>query len=251
MAATVRMSELAARLGAPVGGGAAFGRRDRAIPVVPELADLIPEGGLVRGRIAGCSGPAAWSLAFALVATAAQAGAWVAVVGAPAVGLEAAAELGVPLDRVVVVDVEGGPSVWAERVAAAADGFEIVLTAPPTGAERVARRVRQRLQSNGVVLVAADLSSPSVACDLDLATADVEWLGIGQGWGRLMARRVDVVVAGRRMPRPVRRSLLLPGPDGRVALAERFDLSSDVDGGDGGDDGDDGDAALIALDRAG
>jgi hypothetical protein len=245
MTATVRVSELAERLGAPAGGGAALGRRDRTLPVAAELADLLPEGGLVRGRIAGCSGPAAWSLAFALVAHASQAGAWVVVVGAPAAGFEAAAELGVPLERLVVVDVEGGPSVWAERVAAAADGFEIVLTAAPAGAERVARRVRQRLQSNGVVLVAVDPSSPSVACDLDLATADVEWLGIGQGWGRLMARRVGVTVAGRRMPRPVRRSLLLPGPDGRVALAERVDRAPDADDGDGGA------GTVIALDRAG
>lgn len=213
MTATVRVSDLATRLGAPVA------TRDRCLPVHPVFADLLPDAGLVRGRVAGCSGPAAWTLALALVAHAARAGAWVAAVGAPSMGVEAAAELGVPLERLVVVDVDGGASVWAERVAAAADGFEIVLTAAPAGAERVARRVRQRLQSNGVVLVAVDPSSPSIGCDLDLVTSDAEWFGIGQGWGLLTARRVRVTVSGRRAPRPQGHALLLPGPDGTIAPA--------------------------------
>ena len=147
---TPLLGELAARIAAPIAA------RERCLPVDEVLASLLPEAGLVRGRAVGCSGPAAWSLAFALVAARGRRGAWVAVVGVPAVGIEAAGELGVPLGRVVVVDVDGGPAVWAERVAAAADGFEVIVTAPPAGAERVVRRVRQRLQSNGVVLVAVD-----------------------------------------------------------------------------------------------
>jgi hypothetical protein len=228
--------ELAARIATPTAA------RERYLPVDEVLASLLPEAGLVRGRSVGCSGPAAWSLAFALVARAAAEGSWVAVVGAPAVGVEAAGELGVPLGRVVVVDVHGGPSVWAERVAAAADGFEVIVTNPPVGAERVVRRVRQRLQSNGVVLVAVDATTvPSMGCDLDLVTSRIAWQGVGQGAGHLIARRALVKVGGRRAPRPMERELLLPGPDGRVARV-RTALVAD-DASDAG--------PVIRLERAG
>jgi hypothetical protein len=189
---------------------------DRCLPVDEALAALLPDAGLQRGRVLGCSGVAAWSLAFGLISRAVSTGSWVAVVGAADVGLEAAAELDVPLARTVLVDVDGGASMWAERVAAAADGFELIVTCPPVGAERVARRVRQRLQSRGVVLIAVSPTSSHLGCDLELTTKSVAWAGIGQGVGRLMARRVTVEVGGRRMPRPVSGELLLPGPDGRM-----------------------------------
>jgi len=177
---------------------------------------MLPDAGLQRGRVIGCSGAAAWSIALGLISRAVCTGSWVAFVGAPMVGLEAAGEFGVPLARVVLVDVDRNSSVWAERVAAAADGFDLIVTCPPVGAERVVRRVRQRLQARGVVLVAVSATTPSLACDLELTSTSVAWAGIGQGAGHLMARRVTLQVAGRRMPRPVERELLLPCPNGRL-----------------------------------
>jgi hypothetical protein len=191
--------------------------RDRSLPVDDALADLLPEAGLLRGRSIGCSGPAAWSLALALVSTAVRAGSWLAAVGTPTLGLEAAAEFGIPLSRVVLVDAGAGTPMWAERVAAAADGFELIVTSPPPGAERVVRKVRQRVQARGSVLVAIGLATPGIACDLELSTTSVAWEGIGQGTGHLMCRRATVQVAGRRAPRPAQRDLLLPGPGGRLA----------------------------------
>lgn len=210
-ASSASLGELAARVATQPGA------RDRHLPVDEVLGAMLPDAGLVRGRVVGCSGPAAWSLAFALVARAATDGSWVAAVGVPSFGVEAACELGVPLHRLVVVAVDGGPGVWAERVAAAADGFELIVTCPPAGAERVARRVRQRLQANGVVLVAIGSATPGMGCDTELTTSHREWIGIGRGAGHLAARRVGVQVHGRRVPRPVERDLLLPGPDGRIA----------------------------------
>ena len=191
--------------------------RDRTLPVDDALADLFPEAGLLRGRLIGCSGPAAWSLALALVSTAVQAGSWLAAVGVPTLGLEAAAEFGIPLSRVVMVDTGAGTPVWAERVAAAADGFELIVTSPPPGAERVVRKVRQRVQARGAVLIAVGYATPGVACDLELSTIEVAWEGIGHGAGLLMCRRATVQLAGRRAPRPVERQLLLPAPGGRLA----------------------------------
>ena len=201
------------------------------MPVDEVFAPLLPDAGLQRGRVVGCSGVAAWSLALGVISRAVSTGSWAAFVGTPTLGLEAASEMGVALARVVLVDVDGGSSVWAERVAAAADGFELIVTSPPVGAERVARRVRQRLQARGVVLFAVSPGTPSLACDVELSSTAVTWAGIGQGSGYLMARRVTLAVTGRRVPRRRECELLLPCPNGRMRV-----LAGDDEHGDEHDD---------------
>jgi hypothetical protein len=89
----------------------------------------------------------------------------------------------------------------------------------------VARRVRQRLQARGAVLLAVSASTSSLACDVELASTGVTWAGIGQGSGHLMARRVTVAVTGRRVPLRRECELLLPCPNGRMRL-----LASDEPG---------------------
>lgn len=208
---------------------AAAPARDRCVPVDEAFASWLPDAGLVRGRVVGCSGPSAISLAMALASRAVTAGSWLAVVGVPVLGVEAAEELGVPLSRLVAVDVDGSPSAWAERVAAAADGFDLIVTRPPRGAMRAERKVRQRLQARGVVLLVVGPFSPSVSCDLELTTTRVDWVGIGQGFGSLRARRATVRLSGRRVPRPVDRELWLPHPDGGVRPVGPISVSA---GGD-------------------
>lgn len=107
---------------------------DQRLPVLPALEPLVPGGGLRRGSTLSIDGPAATSLALATAAAASQAGAWVAAVGFPSLGLVAAAELGVALGRLVLVaspDTDPGPdnetAAWAAAVAALVDAFEIVL----------------------------------------------------------------------------------------------------------------------------
>lgn len=191
--------------------------RDRTVPVDEPLGSMLPDGGLQRGRIVGCDGPAAVSIACAVVAGAARAGSWLLLLGAPTVGLEALAELGVPLHRVVSVESDARPAAWGERLAAATDGFELILTVPPRGADRVERKIRQRVQARGAVVLS--VGGGPLGCDLTFTSGAPRWIGIGQGHGRLVAREVDVELAGRRMPRPVRRTLWLPGPDGRMQAA--------------------------------
>ncbi len=109
--------------------------RQRTLPVADPLQPLLPEGALARGRTVSCRGVAATSLAVALAAEATIAGAWLAVVDVPWLGVEAVAELGVPLERLVRVDPGettgsfGG--AWADLVAAVLDGFELVVTRVP------------------------------------------------------------------------------------------------------------------------
>jgi hypothetical protein len=223
--------------------------RERLLPVDPVLGELLPEGGLVRGRVIGCAGDAATSLALALAARASAAGSWLAIVGplgvpglpsarsassasSATIGVEAAAELGVAIERLVLVDADPGrPQEWAERVAAAADGVEMVLTCPPVGADRVLRLVRQRIQARGAVLITVGAGSGAGAgagVDLVVEARTVAWEGIGEGAGRLCRRRVALCVTGRRAPRPVRGECWLPGTSGALEAVREHDDTADL-----------------------
>lgn len=211
--------------------------RDRSLPVEPALTGLLPDAGLRRGHVVGCGGVAARSLALALVARAVGEGAWLAVVGLPTFGVEAAIEYGVAPERIVLVDADGVDE-WADRVAAAADGFDLVLTAAPRGAERRMRKVRQRLQARGVVMVvvpAGGRGEPGrdglgVGCDIEMSVTAAAWHGIGQGHGRLLARRVTIESSGRRVPRPRRAECWLPSVDGRIDVVSSGGSSVDPAG---------------------
>ena len=195
---------------------------ERVLPVPPAFAGLIPQGGLVRGSTVVTSGSAASSLALALAWPATAAGSWCAVVGVAHLGLLAAAELGVALERTLLI-ADPGPQEWAGTVAALLDAVEVVLVQPtgsisPTTQRRLVARARDR----GSVLLQAGGRPEVWAAQPDLAVASgaSRWEGVGIGHGRLRARRVAVQVSGRRgAVRPREAELWLPGPDGQVALA--------------------------------
>lgn len=211
---------------APVLSGAALAR-ERLLPVVEPLSSLLPDGGLVRGQTITSSGPAALSLALATVSGAVAAGSWLAVVDVPMLGLETAAEFGIPLERVVRVDPGWGHSTsggrdhgtsWAELVTATIDGFELVITRVPTMLGRaLATRVQARWKARGAVVVVVGRPGP-VSAAVELASGQARWEGIEPGAGHLRSRRVVVTAGGRRTHRPRRAELWLPGPDGAVGL---------------------------------
>jgi len=198
---------------------------ERVLPLVPPLAALVPGGGLRRGSSVAVAGPGATALGLAVLAGASQAGAWVAAVGVPTLGLLAAAELGVDLERVVLVAAPA-PEQWGTVVAALAEAFEAVLVRPthrvrPGDLRRLTTRVRDR---GGVLcqLPARPGTWPEVP-DLTFTVTAARWRGIdpgAPGAGRLQARRLSVEVTGRRgADRPRRAELWLPGPDGSITLA--------------------------------
>lgn len=203
---------------------------DRTLPVVAPLAPLLPHGALVRGRTMACQGEAATSLALTLAVEAVAAGAWLAVVDMPWVGVEAAGELGITLERLVRVDCGGRPGAgagrggsWAEIVAALLDGFEIVITRLPTrlGAGMV-RKVQTRVKAREAVLILVD-ETAGAAADITLRTSNPAWDGIADGHGHLRVRRVEVEASGRRIAGSRRAVLWLPGPTGAVATAVATD----------------------------
>lgn len=202
---------------------------EQALPVLPPLAGLLPDGGLPRGvevAVSGGAGGGALSLALALLAGPARAGSWVAAVGVPRLGLVAAAELGLPLDHLAVVAAPG-PEAWGPVVGALVGSFDLILVAPDH--PRVVadtRRLATRRRERGTVLVHVPPGrgggrAPRPDADLCLRITRSAWEGLGEGHGRLGARRVRVETDGRgRTARRRQADLWLPGPDGAVVAIE-------------------------------
>ena len=189
---------------------------DRVLAVHDELAALLPDRGLRRGAVAAVTGEAATSLALSLVAVPSREGSWCAVVGAPALGLLAAAEAGIVLERFPLVP-HPPKEEWATVVAALLDGFDVVLAWPPHHLREVhARRLRARVRDRGSALVV--VGAWPDAADVRLAAGHPVWHGLEQGHGRLVSRTVEVQVTGRgaaTRPRRARVSLPLPSPPSR------------------------------------
>jgi hypothetical protein len=160
----------------------------------PAPAGAVPASRPVRSGTAGrLMSFGATSVLLALLAAASAAGSWCAVVGMPALGLAAAAELGVALERLVLVP-EPGPD-WPAVVAALLDGIDVVAVAPPGPVSaalgsRLAARARQR----GSVLVPYGQWS---GADIVLRTPGGGWRGLGGGWGRLARRGLVISRRGR------------------------------------------------------
>jgi hypothetical protein len=198
--------------------------REQRLPLLPALEPLLPGAGLRRGATiairtaAGTDG--ATSLALALVAEASRAGSWVAAVGLPSLGLAAADELGVALERFVLVAAPERDA-WGGVVAALVDGFDLLLLHAGRTAVRTAdaRRLIARARERGAVLVQLGAGWPDGA-DVTLEVTRSRWEGLDAGHGHLQARKVRVVGGGRgEASRPRRADLWLPGPDGEVLQA--------------------------------
>jgi hypothetical protein len=189
---------------------------EQLLPVVTPLAALFPEGGLRRGTtvVVKPGGTGATSLALAVGVAASQAGSWCAAVGVPALGIVAAAGLGMALERFALVPHPG--EQWPDVTAALIDAVDVILIRPPRGIRSSeARRLTARVRERGVVLVVRG-TWPEVA-DVSLTVAPAGWRGLGQGYGYLQARSVEVTATGRGAASRERRvPLWLPGTNGTV-----------------------------------
>jgi hypothetical protein len=174
---------------------------------------VLPWGGLRRGSTVAVT-PGTSSLVLALLAGAATAGGWSAVVGMPGLGALAAAQAGIALERLALVP-DPGPE-WTTVVAALLDGMDLVVVAPPGPVPtRVAGRLAARARQRGSVLLAY---GPWEGAALTLTAGSWEWEGLGAGGGRLRCRELTVTARGRgAASRPRRVRVRLPDPAGRLA----------------------------------
>lgn len=176
----------------------------KTLPVVERLEPLFPEGGLRRGSTVAVVG--SLSLALAVVAGPSQAGAWCAAVGLPSLGVVAAAEAGIALDRFPMVADPGDE--WPTTAGALLDAFDVVLLRAPGrggGNGNGNRRLEARARERGAILVVA---GHWPGADIRLAVDNAEWEGLGDGHGHLCRRHLDVVATGRRAAARERRAEL-------------------------------------------
>lgn len=201
--------------------------QEARLPVLAAFEDLIPGGGLRRGSTLSVDGPASTSLALAAVADASADGAWVAAIGFPSLGLVAAIDMGISIERFVLVAApdaapgpDGEPTLWATAVAALVDSFDIVLVQADTAVRaRDGRRLVSRVRERAAVLVQVGSAPWPEGADVTLTVPDggVWWEGLGEGYGHLEGRRVTVVGGGRRgAARPRTVELWLPSPQGDI-----------------------------------
>lgn len=183
--------------------------RDRSVPLAGALGDLVPGGTVVRGsvlRVNGRPGAGATTVGFELAAGFTALGEWAAAVDLDAtLGVRAAAEVGVALERFAVVR-RVPPVRWATVVAALLDGVSLVLAEVPRGvspgdARRLVARAREResvlvaLETCGAVWpgsAAYELHATASTWDADNSDDPVDDLT-----GILGVRRRQVRVEGR------------------------------------------------------
>jgi hypothetical protein len=192
--------------------------RERTLPLVESLRPLLPDGVLARGTSVAVEGTGATTLALNLAAGPSRAGSWVVVVGLAELGLAAAAEAGVDLRRLALVDPPG-TAKWAPVVAALVGGIDVIVVdgrGPLTATE--GRRLAARVRERGSVLVPVMPGALSGRrrgawlADVTLTVTAGRWEGLGAGHGHLRHRRVRVEAGGRgQASRPRRAELWLPG----------------------------------------
>ncbi|CAN5498302.1 hypothetical protein BH10ACT6_BH10ACT6_06730 [soil metagenome] len=199
----------------------------RALPTHPALGELLPGGALEAGGIYAVENST--TLALGLLQGPSAAGSWCAVVGVPDLGVEAAAGLGIDLERLVLVPHPG--EQWLSVVSALVDVVSVVLVRPPvrsgagsaTGHVRIgeaaASKLASRLRQREAVLVSLGDGSSGAwpRSDARLTVTESNWAGIGAGFGHLTARQVTVSSASRSWAGRVKsRRLWLPGPEQRI-----------------------------------
>lgn len=159
---------------------------------VPQaLAPLLPDG-LARGSVVEVAGST--SLLLAMAGAACEGGAWCAMASVPDVGWQAAAAVGLPLDRVAVVPAPGPDAPLV--LAALADGFDVLVVGRcPALTQRDQRSLTARLRSRGAVLLTAG-PWPESHLRVDAHATALGGLRAGGG-GYLRSVDLRVSVSGR------------------------------------------------------
>jgi hypothetical protein len=153
------------------------------VPTAPALGRLIR---LRTGVSYAVDRPA---LAMLAMAGPSGAGAWSAVIGMTDFGLEAAAELGVDLERTVLVPEPG--DAWLEVAAALIDVLSVIVIRPPGRVtQHQAARLSSRLRQHDAMLIAV---GDWPRTEARLSVRGSQWTGIGRGHGRLTGQHTEVV----------------------------------------------------------
>jgi hypothetical protein len=152
-------------------------------------------------------------LVLALAAGASRAGEWVGFAGWPDFGAEAAADLGVDLERTVLVPEVG--EHWLEVTAALVDVLRVVVLRPSARVDaRSAGVLDARLRKRSSVLV---VWGDWPRCEARLSLEAGHWTGPHHGAGRLRERHARIAVRRGSAP-PLRADVAFPGDATPLAL---------------------------------
>lgn len=133
---------------------------------------------------------------------------WVAAVGVPSLGVLAAAEAGLALDRLVFFAAPA--TVWGTVAIAAVDAFDVVVLAVPARPRAAeVRRLAGRARERGNTVIAIGAGVAAWGGEARLLTSAVAWDGLGDGHGTLRSCRVTVDLDGRGSVRPRQADLVL------------------------------------------
>lgn len=208
---------------------------EQVLPVPDVFEPLLPGTGLQRGWITRVEGdPSARALAWAMLGEVTTSGGWIAAVNISGISLAAAREVGVAIERVLVV-TSPNDSTWSATVGALIGSVDVVMFGTPQ--RRVApsehRRMASRARERGSVLMELATSSTTstttrgryssqLEYDISFVARPVEWEGLGEGHGCLRSRALDVEVSGRRIGGGSRQAQFeLPAVDGMLRRRER------------------------------
>ncbi len=160
-------------------------------PVPQALRGSLPQG-LGRGSVTVVKGST--SLLMSLLAEISDRRVWMVLLGMPEVGLAALHQQGIALPQLVLVPDPGLQSATA--VAAALDGFEVVVCGPQVSlSDRDRRRLMGKVRQNHRVLLSVT-SWPGAGAEITALRS--QWYGIDAGDGWLQGSHLTVTCAGRR-----------------------------------------------------
>lgn len=179
----------------------------KSLATLPAFTSVLPGGALKQGAAYSVEG--SLSLAMGLLAGPSSEGAWCGVVGVPEFGAEAAAGIGIDLERLVLVPAPA--EHWLTVTAALVDVLTVVLTRPPASVSSAdVSRLGARLRQRGAALVVLG-EWPQAEARLSIRSS--RWEGLGAGHGYLRSREALVDVVGRAGTRVRTVRMSMPGAD--------------------------------------
>jgi len=200
--------------------------KELLMPVPEVFHQVLPGTGLQRGWTTHVAGSASGGVfAWAMLSEVTRSGGWVAAVDIPGISLAAASEVGVSVERVLVISGVDAQS-WAATMGALIGSVDAVIYGAPRHRIQPSahRKLVSRCRERGTVLMqltcghsTRQSSPPPVEADISFEVQPVRWAGLGKGYGRLESRTISVSVSGRRAQGRVRRgTFMLPDVDGSV-----------------------------------
>ncbi len=182
------------------------------LPLDPALQGLLPDPGLRAGSAYSLS-PSP-SLLGALLGAPSQQGSWCAVIGMPTLGIEAMAAFGVDLSRLILVPDPGDR--WLTVTSALSEVVPLIAVHPRSKvSDGDIQRLSARLRDRSCTLLVTARWPQSEAT---IRVEDIEWHGLGEGWGLLADRTVTLRSTSRRQGTQSLR-VRLPSALGRVDAA--------------------------------